>query len=229
MTVPIRVVIADDQAMIRDGIAVLLSSSGDIEVVGEAADGQAAIAVTAQLRPDVVVMDIRMPVLDGLRATDRIIRSRAEGQTKPRVLVLTTFDLDEYVYDALTAGASGFLLKDASARELIEAVKVIDRGDAMLAPSVTRRLLADFTARRGSAPAGGSSPEDRSAAVDKLTPREVDVVKAMAQGLSNSEIAQALFLSEQTIKSHVAHILVKLTLRDRTQVAIFAYQHGLAG
>ncbi|MDR1078446.1 MAG: response regulator transcription factor, partial [Propionibacteriaceae bacterium] len=153
MTGPIRVVIADDQAMIRDGIAVLLSSSGDIEVVGEAADGQAAIAVTAQLRPDVVVMDIRMPIMDGLRATDHIIRSRAEGQAKPRVLVLTTFDLDEYVYDALTAGASGFLLKDASARELIEAVKVIDRGDAMLAPSVTRRLLADFTARRPPAPA----------------------------------------------------------------------------
>jgi DNA-binding NarL/FixJ family response regulator len=223
VTDPIRVVIVDDQAMIRDGIAVLLSSSGDIEVVGEAADGQEAIAVTQSRQPDVVVMDIRMPVLDGLQATDRIIRGRRPGQDKPRVLILTTFDLDQYVYDALAAGASGFLLKDASARDLIDAVKVIDRGDAMLAPSVTRRLLADFTARRP------LSPANPSAATDKLTPREVDVVKAMAQGLSNHEIAQSLHLSEQTVKSHVAHILVKLALRDRTQVAIFAFQHGLAG
>jgi DNA-binding NarL/FixJ family response regulator len=212
--------LVDDQSMIRDGLAVVLASTGTIEVVGEASDGAEALEACRRLRPDVVVMDIRMPVMDGIEATKALLAARpAEGA--PRILILTTFDLDEYVYDALAAGASGFLLKDATASELINAVTVIHRGDALLAPSITRRLLADFTRRR---PAGRASAQ----AVATLTARELEVVQRLAQGLSNAEVAQALFLSEQTVKSHVAHILLKLGLRDRTQVVVFAYTNGLA-
>ncbi|MDR1824922.1 MAG: response regulator transcription factor [Bifidobacteriaceae bacterium] len=230
MTQPIRVVLADDQAMIRDGLSVLLASSGEIEVVGQAADGAEAIAVTAATKPDVVLMDIRMPGMDGIEATGAIVQTQTrtgspdsqDGQPQgPRVLILTTFDHDDYIYDALTAGASGFMLKDASARDLIEAVKIIARGDGLLAPSVTRRLLADFAGRRRAG--RGANPNAAAA----LTPRERDVMREVARGLTNLEIAQSLFLSEQTVKTHVAHILDKLGLRDRTQVVVFAYENDL--
>jgi DNA-binding NarL/FixJ family response regulator len=216
------VVLADDQPLVRDGLAILLASSGEIEVVGEAGDGVEALAVAAQTEPDVVVMDIRMPKLDGLAATARLTAAKASPQAKPRVLVLTTFDHDDYVYDALAAGASGFLLKDSSVRELIEAVKIVDRGDALLAPSVTRRLIAvgAFTRRR--------TPESGRAAAASLTPRELDVLTEIARGLSNAEIARKLFLSEQTVKTHVAHVLGKLGVRDRTQAVVFAFENGLA-
>ncbi|MDR1799451.1 MAG: response regulator transcription factor [Bifidobacteriaceae bacterium] len=227
MTQPIRVVLADDQAMIRDGLAVLLASSGEIEVVGQAADGAQAIEVTAATNPDVVVMDIRMPGMDGIQATGAIVQAQGgpDGPDSevpgPRVLILTTFDHDDYIYDALAAGASGFMLKDASARDLIEAVKIIARGDGLLAPSVTRRLLADFAGRRRAG--RGANPNAAAA----LTPRERDVLREVARGLTNLEIAQSLFLSEQTVKTHVAHILDKLGLRDRTQVVVFAYENDL--
>ncbi len=213
----IRVVIADDQVMIRDGLATLLASAPEIEVVGQAGDGLEAVELCAELEPDVVVMDIRMPRLDGLAATARIA-----SETGPKVLVLTTFDLDEYVYEALGAGASGFLLKDASAGDLIHAVRVVAAGDALLAPSVTRRLISDFARKR-------RHERPRGAAVDVLTPRELDVLRLIARGLSNAEIAGELFLSEQTVKTHVGHVLSKLGLRDRTQAVVFSYENGIAG
>jgi DNA-binding NarL/FixJ family response regulator len=200
---------------------VLLASSGEIEVVGEAADGRAAVAAAQALRPDVVVMDIRMPVMDGIEATALITRAKSSPDDRPHVLVLTTFDHDDHVYDSLAAGASAFMLKDASARELIEAVKVVHRGDALLAPSVTKRLLASFTSRRGASRAANEQ------AVADLTPREMDVLQEVSKGLSNAEIAAQLYLSEQTVKTHVGHILTKLGLRDRTQVVVFAYENGL--
>jgi DNA-binding NarL/FixJ family response regulator len=218
----IRVLIADDQAMVREGFSVLLGAQPDIEIVDEAVDGREAVAKVAELRPDVVLMDIRMPVLNGLEAT-RLILADRDGEDLdrgPRVLMLTTFDLDEYVYDALRAGASGFLLKDSSARALAEAVRVVASGDALLSPSITRRLITEFS--RMGAPRAPNRKQ-----VDQLTERETEVLVLIARGLSNAEIAGQLVVAEQTVKTHVSRILVKLGLRDRTQVAIFAYESGL--
>jgi DNA-binding NarL/FixJ family response regulator len=212
----VRVVIADDQGMVRSGFTTLLNSEPDIEVIGEAVNGQEAITRAIQLRPDVILMDVRMPVLDGLQATRQI--TAMDGA--PRVLVLTTFDLDDYVYQALRWGASGFLLKDASARELAEAVRVVAAGDALLSPSVTRRLIAEF-ARMG-APRGPSRK-----ALKDLTERETEVLALVAQGLSNAEIAGRLVVAEQTVKTHVSRVLMKLGLRDRTQAVVLAYETGL--
>jgi DNA-binding NarL/FixJ family response regulator len=214
--VTIRVVIADDQGMVRSGFSTLLNSEPDIEVIGEAVNGQEAIARAAQLRPDVMLMDVRMPVLDGLQATREITAMPGA----PRVLVLTTFDLDDYVYQALRWGASGFLLKDASARELAEAVRVVAAGDALLSPSVTRRLIAEF-ARMG-APRGPSRKT-----LQDLTERETEVLALVARGLSNAEIAGRLVVAEQTVKTHVSRVLMKLGLRDRTQAVVLAYETGL--
>lgn len=211
----VRVLIVDDQELVREGLSVLLSAQPDIEVVGEAVDGQDAVEQVAALAPDVVLMDVRMPVLDGLRAT-RMIAER--GVVK--VLVLTTFDLDEYVYEALRAGASGFLLKDSSARTLAEAVRVVAAGDGLLSPSVTKRLIVEF-ARQG--PMHLSSRRR----VEELTDRETDVLTLLARGRSNAEIATDLVIAEQTVKTHVGRILGKLALRDRTQAVIFAYETGL--
>jgi DNA-binding NarL/FixJ family response regulator len=213
----IRVLIADDQQMVRQGFTVLLNTMPDIEVVGQAVDGLDAVAQVAGLAPDVVLMDIRMPELGGIEATRRIT---AEPQA-PRVLVLTTFDLDEYVYEALRAGASGFLLKDASAEQLAEAVRVVAAGDALLAPGITRRLIAEFSRLDG---APRAPIKER---VADLTERETEVLALIARGLSNAEIARHLVVAEQTVKTHVGRILVKLGLRDRTQAAVFAYESGL--
>ena len=221
----IRVLIADDQAMIRDGLVSLLSAASDIEVVGQAGNGREAVELTRELGPDVVVMDIRMPVMDGLAATAEITGRRCATEvdaTGPRVLVLTTFDLDEYVYEALGNGASGFLLKDAAAAELLSGVRVVASGDALLAPSVTRRLIGDFARRR-------RHERPRPDVMATLTPRELDVLRLIARGLSNAEIAAELCLAEQTIKTHVGHVLTKLALRDRTQAVVYAYENGLAG
>ncbi len=217
----IRVLVADDQEMIRDGLVTLLSAAPDIEVVGEAGDGRAAVELAGELSPDVVVMDIRMPVLDGLAATAEIMADRvADDPGGPRVLVLTTFDLDEYVYEALGIGASGFLLKDAPAADLITAVRVVASGEALLAPSVTRRVIGDFARRR-------RQERPRPDVLAALTPRELDVLRLIARGLSNAEIAAELVLAEQTVKTHVGHVLTKLALRDRTQAVVYAYENGL--
>jgi DNA-binding NarL/FixJ family response regulator len=214
--VTVRVVIADDQGMVRSGFTTLLNSEPDIEVVGEAVNGQEAIVRAAQLRPDVLLMDIRMPVLDGLQATREITAMPGA----PKVLVLTTFDLDDYVYQALRWGASGFLLKDASAQELADAVRIVAAGDALLSPGVTRRLIVEF-ARMG-APRGPNRDS-----LDGLTERECEVLALVARGLSNAEIAGHLIVAEQTIKTHVSRILMKLGLRDRTQAVVLAYETGL--
>ncbi|MEU8780206.1 response regulator transcription factor [Streptomyces sp. NPDC048637] len=214
----IRVLIADDQVMVRQGFTVLLNAEPGIEVVGQAVDGLDALAQVAELAPDVVLMDVRMPRLGGIEATRRLTESSG---TTVKVLVLTTFDLDEYVYEALRAGASGFLLKDASADELAHAVRVVAAGEALLAPNLTKRLIAEFSRVT-------SSPrvplKDR---VGDLTERETEVLSLIAQGLTNGEIAERLVLAEQTVKSHVGRILGKLGLRDRTQAAVFAYETGL--
>ena len=212
----IRAVIADDQMMVREGFSVLLNAQPDIEVVGEAVDGQDAIDKVTALEPDVVLMDIRMPVLNGLEATRQIVRA----ELPTRVLMLTTFDLDEYVYEALRAGASGFLLKDSSARELTDAVRIVASGDALLAPSITKRLISEFSQM------GAPRAPSRARLAD-LTERETEVLALIAQGLSNAEIAAHLVVAEQTVKTHVGRILVKLGLRDRTQAAVFAYETGL--
>ncbi|MFB6436358.1 response regulator [Streptomyces sp. NPDC056411] len=214
----VRVLIADDQMMVRQGFTVLLDAEPDIEVVGQAVDGLDAVAKVAELAPDVVLMDVRMPRLGGIEATRRI--TGPAGATV-KVLVLTTFDLDEYVYEALRAGASGFLLKEASAAELAHAVRVVASGEALLAPNVTKRLIAEFArvTRSPRAPV--------RARVGELTERETEVLSLIAQGLSNGEIAGRLVVAEQTVKSHVGRILVKLGLRDRTQAAVFAYETGL--
>jgi DNA-binding NarL/FixJ family response regulator len=214
--VTIRVVVADDQGMVRSGFSTLLNAQPDIQVIGEAVNGQEAIARAAELRPDVILMDVRMPVLDGLQATRQI----SALDIGPRILILTTFDLDDYVYEALRAGASGFLLKDASAGELAEAVRVVAAGDGLLAPSVTRRLIAEF-ARLG-AP---RSPDRKN--LKDLTDRETEVLALVARGLANAEIATRLFVAEQTVKTHVSRILMKLGLRDRAQAVVFAYESGL--
>ncbi|MFJ8647980.1 response regulator [Streptomyces sp. NPDC093546] len=220
MTTPIRVLIADDQMMVRQGFTVLLNAEPGIEVVGQAVDGLDAVAKVAELAPDVVLMDIRMPGLGGIEATRRI--TAAPGATA-RVLVLTTFDLDEYVYEALRAGASGFLLKDASADELAQAVRVVAGGEALLAPNITKRLIAEFA--RVTRTATVRTP--RQGRAGDLTERETEVLALIAQGLSNAEIAERLVVAEQTVKTHVGRILVKLGLRDRTQAAVFAYETGL--
>jgi DNA-binding NarL/FixJ family response regulator len=212
----IHVLIADDQALVRTGFRVIVDAEPDLEVVGEAADGRAALDETARLHPDVVLMDIRMPDLDGIEATRRIA---AKGPRGPRVLILTTFDLDEYVYEALRAGASGFLLKDAGAEELLHAIRVVAAGEALLSPSITRRLIADY-ARRPPA-------SERPAALAELTPRELEVLRFVARGLSNSDVAHQLVLGEATIKTHVARIFQKLNLHDRAQAVVLAYESGL--
>ncbi|MEV7614819.1 response regulator transcription factor [Streptomyces sp. NPDC089799] len=213
----IRVLIVDDQMMVREGFSVLLNAMPDIEVVGEAVDGREAVAQVAALRPDVVLMDIRMPVLNGLEATREIVAADADA----KVLVLTTFDLDEYVYQALRAGASGFLLKDASARQLADGVRVVAAGEALLAPSVTKRLISEFSKLSDT-----GRPVERPT-VGELTERETEVLVLIAHGLSNAEIADRLVIAESTIKTHVSRILVKLGLRDRTQAAVFAYEARL--
>ncbi|MDQ4098335.1 MAG: response regulator transcription factor [Actinomycetota bacterium] len=213
----LRVVVADDQALVRAGFRMILEANG-IDVVGEAADGREAVDLSRRLRPDVVLMDIRMPGVDGLAATRQLAGPDVDEPV--RVLVLTTFDLDDYVYEALQSGASGFLLKDVSRDELLHAVRVVAAGDALLAPSVTRRLIEEFARQR---PAPRPSP----AQLDPLTSRERDVLGLVARGMSNAEIASELFVGEATVKSHVAHVLMKLGLRDRIQAVIFAYEVGL--
>jgi DNA-binding NarL/FixJ family response regulator len=214
----ISCLIADDQAMVREGFGALLGAQDGITVAGLAADGEQAVRLARELEPDVVLMDVRMPVLDGLGATRELLRA---GGTGPRVLMLTTFDLDEYVYEALRAGASGFLLKDAPGAELVHAVRVVAAGDALLAPSVTRRLIADF-AGQSRRPAGPQAP-----ALAEITPREAQVLTLIARGLSNAEISAELVIAEQTTKTHVGRILMKLGLRDRAQAVVFAYESGL--
>lgn len=212
----ITVLIVDDHEVVREGLRLSLSRAPHIRVIGEAADGAAAVELAERRRPNVIVMDVRMPVMDGLQATREI----ASVDGAPRVLVLTTFDLDDYVYEALRAGASGFLLKDASAGELAEAVRVVAAGDALLAPGVTRRLIAEF-ARLG-APRGATRKH-----VEDLTERETEVLALVARGMSNAEIAGHLVVAEQTVKTHVSRILMKLALRDRAQAVVFAYESGL--
>jgi DNA-binding NarL/FixJ family response regulator len=214
----IRVLIADDQALVRSGFRMVLDAEDDLEVVGEAANGRQAIDSVRRLKPDVVLMDIRMPELDGIAATREIAGD--EGGALARVLILTTFDLDEYVYDALGAGASGFLLKDAPPEQLIAGIRVVAAGEALLAPAITRRLIEDFSRAR---PARAETPPG----LDELTPRELEVLGLLARGLSNAEIAEALIVGETTVKTHVARVLMKLGLRDRVQAVVLAYESGL--
>jgi DNA-binding NarL/FixJ family response regulator len=216
--VSIRLLIVDDQELVRTGFRLFLETQDGLEVVGEAGDGREAVERARELRPDVVLMDIRMPHMDGVEATARLTEAGIEPP--PRVLVLTTFDLDEYVFGALRAGAAGFLLKDASRERLVEAIRVVHGGDALLSPSITRRLVEDFAAR--------TDPlEPPSALLDELTPREREVLVLVARGLSNGEIAERLVVTEATVKSHVGNLLLKLGLRDRVQAVVFAYEHGI--
>ncbi len=214
-----RCLIVDDQAMVREGFGALLRAQPGLAVVGLAANGAEAVRLARELKPDVVLMDVRMPVMDGLAATAEILGGDSPEE-RPRVLILTTFDLDDYVYEALRAGASGFLLKDAPRAELVHAVRVVAAGDALLAPSITKRLIAEFTSRRERRP---STPQE----LDELTPRELEVLRLIARGMSNAEIAQELFITEQTTKTHVGRILMKLHLRDRVQAVVLAYESGL--
>jgi DNA-binding NarL/FixJ family response regulator len=210
----IRVVVADDQALVRSGLRMILSSEADIELVGEAADGESAVTLCARERPDVVLMDVRMPGLDGIDAT----RAVTAVEDPPRVLVLTTFDLDDVVYDALRAGASGFLLKDAPEERLTTAIRVVADGGSLFAPSVTRRLIEEFSRR---------APRAEPGALEALTERETEVLTQVARGLSNAEIAAELFVTENTVKTHVARLLMKLGVRDRVQAVVLAYESGL--
>jgi DNA-binding NarL/FixJ family response regulator len=216
----IRVLLVDDQALLRKGFRMILEEEPGMEVVGEASDGDEAVTLAAELRPDVVLMDVRMPGMDGIEATSRIVRT----DSATRVLILTTFDLDEYAFAGLRAGASGFLLKDVPPAGLIAAIQVVARGDAVVSPRVTRRLLDTFAQQL---PGSGCNSGQFSAELDALTEREREVLIAMAEGLSNAEIAEHLFVSEATVKSHVGKILTKLGLRDRVQAAVFAFQVGL--
>ncbi|MZD08378.1 response regulator [Streptomyces sp. SID5785] len=217
MSAPIRVLICDDQAMIRAGLATIVDAQPDLEVAGQCGDGRSAVRLAAELRPDVVVMDVRMPVLDGIEATRLLAGTGVEHPVK--VLVVTTFNLDEYVYEALRAGASGFLLKDAPPDRLLHGIRTVANGQALLDPEVTRRLVGRYAARIR--PAAGA-PQDLP-----LTPREREVLRLIADGLSNSEIAAALVISRETVKTFVSRILTKLGLRDRVQAVVFAYRHGL--
>ena len=212
----VRVVVADDHEVVRAGFAALLDTQPDFTVLGTASDGAEAVQISRELRPDVILMDVRMPGTDGIEAT----RQLTGGNGGPRVIILTTFDLDEYVYDALCAGASGFLLKDVTAERLFDAVRVVAAGEALLAPTVTRRLISEFSRLRPAAPA-------RSAAVAGLTPRETEVLRLLAEGLSNPEIAGRLVITEETVKTHVSRVLHKLALRDRAQAVVIAYESGL--
>jgi len=214
-----RCLIADDQAMVREGFAAVLTAQPGLQVVGLAADGADAVRQVRHLEPDVVLMDVRMPVMDGLQATREILGAGA-GSALPRVLMLTTFDLDDYVYAALRAGASGFLLKDATAAELVTAVRVVAAGEALLAPSVTRRLIADFARQQ-------QSDQPPPPALDALHQRETEVLRLIARGLSNTEISNTLVIAEQTTKTYVGRILAKLNLRDRAQAVVVAYETGL--
>jgi DNA-binding NarL/FixJ family response regulator len=213
----VSVLIVDDQALVRTGFRMILEAEEDIEVVGEADDGIAAVTEARRLAPDVVLMDVRMPELDGIEATRRLL----DGNTNDtKVVMLTTFDMDEYVYDALQAGASGFLLKDVPPEQLVDGIRAVAAGDALLAPSVTRRLIEEFVR-------SGSTPPRPAAGLSELTARELEVLRAIARGLSNAEIAAELVVSETTVKTHVAHLLMKLDVRDRVQAVVLAYESGL--
>jgi DNA-binding NarL/FixJ family response regulator len=214
----IRVLLVDDQALIRAGFRMILDAEEDMEVVGECADGTQAVDSVRRLKPDVVLMDIRMPEMDGIEATRQIAGGDADAG--PRVLMLTTFDLDEYVYDALRAGASGFLLKDVPADQLVEGIRVVAQGEALLAPSVTRRLIHEFSR-------GAVAQQRAPAELEELTPRELEVFKLIARGMSNAEIADELVVSETTVKTHVARVLMKLGVRDRVQAVVLAYESGV--
>ena len=214
----IRVLIVDDQSLVRAGFRMILEAEEGVEVVGEAADGVEALAAAEELKPDVILMDVRMPNIDGLEATRRLLDGREYG---PRVLILTTFDLDEYVYEALRVGASGFLLKDTPPEQLVDAIHVVANGDALLSPVITRRVIEEFV-RRPPDSVRRPAPE-----LGELTPRELEVLRYIARGLSNAEIAKEAYVSETTVKTHVAHILLKLRLRDRVQAVVFAYENGV--
>ncbi len=213
----ISVLVVDDQALIRSGLTMILETEPDLDVVGEASDGREAVRLAKRLRPDVVLMDVRMPEMDGIEATRRLVRDRGD-EPHCRILILTTFDLDEYVFDALRAGASGFLLKDTPPNELAAAIRVVAAGEALLSPSVTRKLISEFATQPGVRPNGR---------LDELTEREREVLQEMARGLSNTEIAENLFVGEATVKTHVSHILTKLGVRDRVQAVVAAYEGGL--
>ncbi|HTS97458.1 MAG TPA: response regulator transcription factor [Streptosporangiaceae bacterium] len=215
----IRIIVADDHQVVRTGFAALLDTQPDFTVVGTASDGAQAVSLAGELRPDVALMDVRMPVMDGIEATRRLAGSGTAGA--PRILILTTFDLDEYVYDALCAGASGFLLKDVTAERLFDAVRVVAAGEALLAPTVTRRLIGEFTRLRPKPAAA------LTGALATLTPRETQVLRLVAEGLSNPEIAERLVVTEETVKTHVSRVLSKLGLRGRTQAVVTAYESGL--
>src|SRR3989454_1220233 len=214
----IGVLIVDDQALVRAGFRMILEAEEDVEVVGEAADGREAVAEAQRLKPDVVLMDVRMPEMDGIEATRRLL---AEDGAVAKVVMLTTFDMDEYVYDALRAGASGFLLKDVPPEQLVAGIRAVASGDALLAPSVTRRVIEEFVRRPP------ASVRTLPAKLEDLTGRELEVLKLVARGLSNAEIATELFVSETTVKTHVAHVLMKLGIRDRVQAVVLAYESGL--
>jgi DNA-binding NarL/FixJ family response regulator len=235
----IRVLLVDDQALVRAGFRMILDAEEDIEVVGEAADGAQAVSSAARFNPDVILMDVRMPNMDGIEATRKIVSADGAGARagagaagsedadpaldRPRVLMLTTFELDEYVYESLRAGASGFLLKDVPADQLVAGIRVVAEGEALLAPSVTKRLISDFSAAR----AAKAAEENPPAGLDELTTREMEVFKLIARGMSNHEIATELVVGETTVKTHVARILMKLGLRDRVQAVVLAYESGL--